>query len=299
MDGKWQAAAIEKELKMLREFLSPWIMEDIKIWKCYSEDAISAAEGRLHRELPPPVWDIYRHMADLLIASGYLRPLELLHWEGEYLGFFLAPGEGKIIGLRAGDSSGGLYAWEEDDPEGMAWEYEDELAEAYEEGDEEGIRAAADAYQEYWERKNLPLCHAPLGIHKLKREPRFNRSLDGYGLFLALHAIREREEMAWREHVDEPACLFSDFFPAEFSMEYFQRITSRIAEDFEPLSSNPELIGLGGFPLQMAYVHKNREALLVLGQEPTCFMLLAKEAAGRGLLGKLEEQTGLAFHVGF
>ena len=49
----------------------------------------------------------------------------------------------------------------------------------------------------------------------------------------------------------------------------------------------------------MAYVHKNQEALLVLGQEPVCFMVLTKTAAKGGFLEKLQEQTGLAFHVGF
>ena len=49
----------------------------------------------------------------------------------------------------------------------------------------------------------------------------------------------------------------------------------------------------------MAYVHKNQEALLILGQEPVCFMLLTKTAAESDLLEKLQEQTGLAFYVGF
>lgn len=49
----------------------------------------------------------------------------------------------------------------------------------------------------------------------------------------------------------------------------------------------------------MAYVHKNQEALLILGQEPVCFMLLTNMAVGSGLLEKVQEQTGLAFHVGF
>ena len=52
-------------------------------------------------------------------------------------------------------------------------------------------------------------------------------------------------------------------------------------------------------PLRMAYVHKNQEALLIVGQESVCFMLLTKTAAGSDLLEKVQEQTGLAFHVGF
>lgn len=291
--------AIEKELKILRQFISPQHMDSLGKWKCYSEDEISQAEKRMRVKLPRPIRDIYRYMADLLVTSGYLRPLELLHREGKYLGFFLAPGESDIIGIQRGKATGDLYMWEENDPKEMAWEYEDELETACEEGDEEGKKKAAFAYQNYWKKRNIPLLHAPLNVHKLEHDPRFNHSLDGYGLFLVLHTIREWEEMTWHEHTDEPTCLFSDFFPAEFSTEYFQNIARRIKEDFNPLSDHPELMELGDFPLQMAYVHKNQDALLILGQEPVSFMLLTKAAAGRALLEKLQEQTGLAFHVGF
>ncbi len=147
--------------------------------------------------------------------------------------------------------------WEENDPEETAWEYEDELVSAYEEGDEDGKRRAAAAYQNYWKKRNLPLLHVPLNIHKLEREPRFNHVLDAYGLFLVLHAIREWEEMTWREHADDLTCLFSEFFPGEFSMEYFQKIADRLKDDFKPLSDHPELTCLGDFPLKMAYDHKS------------------------------------------
>lgn len=291
--------AIEKELKMLRQFISPKHREGLKKWKCYSEDEIAETEKRLRGKLPFPIRDIYRYMADLLVTSGYLRPLELLHREGSYLGFFLAPGEGDIIGIKISESSGELYAWEENDPNDTAWEYEDELVTAYEDGDEEEKRKAAAAYQKYWKRLNIPLIHFPLNVHKLEHGPRFNHLLDAYGLFLVIHAIREWEEMSWMEHADEPTCLFSDFFPAQFRREYFQNIADRIKDDFNPLSDHPELIELQDFPLQMAYVHKDQEAMLVLGQEPVCFMLLTKGTAGRELLEKVQEQTGLAFHVGF
>ena len=134
--------AIEKELKILRQFISPKYMDGLKKWKCYSEDEILATEKRLHVKLPVPIRDIYRHMADLLVTSGYLRPLELLHCEGNYLGFFLSPGEGDIIGIQKRKTSGDLYTWEENDPKEMAWEYEDELETACEAGDEDGKRKA-------------------------------------------------------------------------------------------------------------------------------------------------------------
>ena len=72
-----------------------------------------------------------------------------------------------------------------------------------------------------------------------------------------------------------------------------------MSDDFKSLSDHPELTSLGDFTLQMAYVHKNQEALLILGQEPVCFLLLTKTAVGSALLEKVQEQTDLAFHVGF
>lgn len=113
-------------------------------------------------------------------------------------------------------------------------------------------------------KRNIPLLHSPLYVHKLKHESRFNHSLDGYGLFLVIHVIQEWGEMTQGEHIEEPTCLFSDFFPAKFSKEYFQNIADRIKDDFKPLSDHPELIELGDFPLQMAYVRKNQDALLIL-----------------------------------
>lgn len=291
--------SIEKELRTLRQFICPELMEGLKKWKLYSDDEISAAEERLHVKLPLPIRDIYRHMADLLVIGGYLRPLELLHWEGKYLGFFLLPGEADLIGIQKDSSFGGLYAWEEYDPEDIAWEYEDALADAYEEGDTDKKQNAAAAYQNYWRERNIPLNHSPLNIHKLEQEPRFIRTLDGYGLFLAIHIIREWEEMTWREHTDGPVCLFSDFFPAKFSKAYFQNMADRIATDFKPLSDHPDLTLLDDIPMHMAYVHKDREALLLLGDQPVGFLLLTKTAAGRGLPKKVQELTGLAFHVGF
>lgn len=107
------------------------------------------------------------------------------------------------------------------------------------------------------------MLHAPLNVHKLEHEPKFNHALDAYGLFLVIHSIYEWEEMTWREHADALTCLFSDFFSAKFSKEYFQKIAERIKDDFKPLSDHPKLINLGD------------------------------------LLEKIQEQTGLAFHVGF
>ena len=39
--------SIEKELKILRQFISPKLMDGLKKWNCYSEDEILAAELRM------------------------------------------------------------------------------------------------------------------------------------------------------------------------------------------------------------------------------------------------------------
>ena len=69
--------SIEKELKILRQFVKLEHMDNAEGWRCYSEDELTAAEERLRAKLPLPIREIYLYMADLLISSNYLRPLEL------------------------------------------------------------------------------------------------------------------------------------------------------------------------------------------------------------------------------
>ena len=68
--------SIEKELKILRQFVKPEHMDTSEGWHCYSEDEVSAAEERLHTKLPPPIREIYLYMADLLIGSKHNFPDE-------------------------------------------------------------------------------------------------------------------------------------------------------------------------------------------------------------------------------
>ena len=114
--------SIEKELKILRQFVKPEHMDTSEGWHCYSEDEVSAAEERLHTKLPPPIREIYLYMADLLIGSNDLRPLELLHWDKDYLAFFENPDADVIAGIKRDDPSNDIYAWEETDPKDIGWE---------------------------------------------------------------------------------------------------------------------------------------------------------------------------------
>ena len=50
--------SIEKELKILRQFVKPEHMDNSEGWRCYSEDELSAAEERLHIKLPPPIREV-------------------------------------------------------------------------------------------------------------------------------------------------------------------------------------------------------------------------------------------------
>ena len=130
--------SIEKELKILRQFVKLEHMDHSEGWRCYSEDEVSAAEERLHTKLPPPIREIYLYMADLLIGSNDLRPLELLHWDKDYLAFFENPDADVIAGIKRDDTSSDIYAWEETDPKDIAWEYKDDFRTAYEERDKKG-----------------------------------------------------------------------------------------------------------------------------------------------------------------
>ena len=112
--------SIEKELKILRQFVKLEHMDNAEGWRCYSEDELSAAEKRLHTKLPPPIREIYLYMADLLIGSNDLRPLELLHWDKDYLAFFENPDADVIVGIKRDDPSNDIYEWEETDPKDIA-----------------------------------------------------------------------------------------------------------------------------------------------------------------------------------
>lgn len=286
--------SIENELTILRQFVKPEHMDSSESWRCYSEDELSAAEERLHTKLPLPIRGIYLYMADLLICSNYLRPLELVHWDKDYLAFFENPNADKIVGIKRDDSSGDIYAWEETDPEDTAWEYVDDFITAYGENEAEA-QEAMDKFQEYWEKLNADPKHGPLQIEKLVNEPRYNHTLDGYSLFLAIDALCEWEEMASQNCSDEPAYYAYAGFTGH-TKKYFQDIDCRIRTDFIPLSDYPELLAQE-IPMQMAYVHKNPDALLLQADDWGICVLLTKTPIEREFLEKMKEQTGLVFRI--
>ena len=67
-----------------------------------------------------------------------------------------------IAGIKRDDPSNDIYAWEETDPKDIAWEYEDDFRDAYEEQDKKGQKKAAGRFQKYWESsmqiRNTVLC---------------------------------------------------------------------------------------------------------------------------------------------
>ena len=109
-----QMFSIQSELNILRRFVD---MEYNGSRRCYSEKDISAAEKRLHYKLPPPIQELYLGAADILLDMDYLRPLELLHWQQDYLGFFSPPEADLVWGIGREDDPNALYAWEESIPE--------------------------------------------------------------------------------------------------------------------------------------------------------------------------------------
>lgn len=282
--------SIEKELKILRQFVKPEHMDNSEGWRCYSEDELTVAEERLRAKLPPPIREIYLYMADLLISSNYLRPLELVHWDKDYLAFFENPNADKIVGIKRDDPSDNLYEWEETDPEDTAWEYADDFISDYGE-DMEEAQEAADRFQEYWEELNADPEHEPLQIAKLVNEPRYNHTLDGYTLFLTVYALVELEETAKNCNPNGPAGYFSAGFEGH-TPEYFQALDRRIREDFIPLSDRSELLALD-IPMQMAYVHKDRNALLI--QSDILLVLLTKSVPDPEFIEKIQELTALTF----
>ena len=286
--------SIEKELKILRQFVKLEHMDHSEGWRCYSEDEVSAAEERLHTKLPPPIREIYLYMADLLIGSNDLRPLELLHWDKDYLAFFENPDADVIAGIKRDDTSSDIYAWEETDPKDIAWEYKDDFRTAYEERDKKGQEKAAGRFQKYWEKLNANPKHGPLRIAKWKNEPRYAHTLDGYGLFLVINALCELAEMTKHNFPDEPACYFCEVF-AGHTAEYFQDLDHRIRKEFVPLSAHPELLDME-VPMQMVYARQNPDALLI--SQDILLILLTKTPPEQAFLENIRELTGLPLCVG-
>ena len=288
--------SIEKELKILRQFVKPEHMDNSEGWRCYSEDELSAAEERLHIKLPPPIREVYLYMADLMLPF-YLRPLELVHWEKDYLGFFLDADNGIVIGIKRDDLSDGIYKWEETDPEGIAWEYEEDFETAYSEHDKASLREIAKKYQEYWDKLNANQEYGPKQITKMENEPRFNHTIDGFSLFLVIHALCEVAEMERTSTPNEPTIYSSEVFLGHTS-QYFQDLDRRVRADFVPLSDHPELLAQD-MPMQMVYVHKNPDALLIQRDDWINCELLTKSVPEQSFIEKVQEQTGLKFRCDF
>ena len=119
---------------------------------------------RLHYKLPLPIRELYLGAADILLDMDYLRPLELLHWQQDYLCFFSPPEADFVWGICRKDDPNALYAWEESIPE----EDEDilcDLDEEFEEYDEEnnmkGKKAVARKYSARWDKINSRYTKAP------------------------------------------------------------------------------------------------------------------------------------------
>ena len=115
-----ECRSIKNELESLRPFVDRAVSS---CYPLYSEEEIREAEKRLGTSLPAPVRDLYRQMADLLTERLLLTPLELLHWEGDFLGFYESPDDGAALGIRRGEDPNQLYWWELSDPEEESYDY--------------------------------------------------------------------------------------------------------------------------------------------------------------------------------
>lgn len=287
-----QIFSIKKELTILRRFVD---MEYDGNRRCYSEADISAAEERLHYKLPLPIRELYLYMSDLLLDLYDLRPLELLHWQQDYLCFFDPPEAIYACGICRKDDPNALYMWEELIPEedSEAFYDLDEEFEAYdEENDAEGKHAVADKYAALWNDINARSQKAPPHLKKLEHKFRYTWSLDAYGLFLVIHALFSyATELYCLKHLD---CHLGDLpTPSECEPGYFEKLRGKVEQEFVPLSEHLELIDT--FPLPMAYVHKTENALL-LNIEDSCFLtLLSDKTAGPDFIERMRSCLGLPF----
>lgn len=286
--------SIKEELAFLRAFVREEYCGDRH---CYSEKDVIAAEKRLHYKLPAPIREIYLEMADLLMEMELLRPLELLHWQQDYLAFFDSP-EAPISGICRQDTPNALYEWAEDDPENMACDYEEEFEECDQDGDKAGKRSVAIRYAAYWDDINARYLEPPLSIKKRQGKFRYQYALDGYCLFLVLDAIQACATDIFPD--EEGRCFWaSSDLPeqCEPSVDYYANLRQKIEGEFVPLSAQQAL--LEAEDAFLAYKHLETNTLLICEMWTGMLVLLSAEESLADWIDALQTKLSLTFRQPF
>jgi len=282
--------SIKNELHILRRFVD---MEYDGSRRCYSEEDISAVEERLHYKLPLPIRELYLYMSDILLDLYDLRPLELLHWQQDYLCFFDPPEADTVWGICKKDDPNALYAWEEwmpEEDEDTLCDLIEEFETCDEEGDAEGKNAAALKHSACWDDINSRYTEEPPCLKKLEHEFRHNCSSDAYGLFLVIHSLFSyATELYCLKNLN---CHLADLpMPSECEPDYFEKLRENIEREFTPISEHLELIDI--FPLPMAYVHKTENALLICEEDAGFLTLLSDKTVDPGFIEKIQNCLAL------
>lgn len=290
---KREMYSVEKELKLLR----PFVQKQPPSTRCYSEEEILVVEQRLNYKLPSPLRFMYLYMADLLFTYNYLRPLELLHWDHNHLGFFLSGGNWEcIVGICQNTDPNTLYFWEEEDPKDECCEFEDEFEACCYSGDEYGKQRAAQKYLDYWESiENDP----SLSQREFNSEE-FSALLDEYVLYISLHTLYEDYEAlaqaGGRGENPENLNFFLKSNRIEYTPTYIQDLEIKIRKVFHPLLEHTDMLRDDIYPLWMVYLH-NKEHILLLNQfDIPVLILLTPKKIAPDVLAEIEHNTGLTFH---
>ena len=227
-------------------------------------------------------------MGDFLINSNELRPLELLRWDNNCLGFFTSPESDVIIGICDSDSPNSLYFWGENDIRGESCVFEDEFDAYNEAGDEDGKKEVVQAYLQYWsgmESSNIVPC-------KMVKSPRFSNSLDAYCLYLTIYSLCE-----WAETIAQESNNSSFYFRSEALRSdptYLQEKATDILQIFTPLSIHTELLEMNTHIL-MAYISETLKSLLVLPDGDIALTLLTVNPTETDTLREIEKRIKLSF----
>ena len=291
--------SIKKELSLLRPFIRP-DYEKKGSWsyignRCYTETEVLQAEKRLGSPLPAPIREVYLQVSDLLMRSFYLRPLELLRWDHEYLGFFISPEADTIWGICRRDDPNTLYEWVENDAEDEGYVFADELEDWKKGGSPQELENLLQRHTQYWKINGRP----PLNIRKLDTAPRWNHCLDAYCLFLTLHTICECAEMDASTDDPFPRTYFSTselYYCTQIPPEQKDRISLL----FDPLSEHTDLLDFcdeayGG--ILMAYISKDRKKLLIWDGGWEIMALISLSGLSQAELETIQVALELSFQV--
>ncbi len=266
--------SLKEEFEKMRPFLSNYS-------RC-TEEEVEFHEKRLNYRLPEPLRNFYLNASGI----GVLRPLELLHWDGDYLCYFSDGDSGDVAICRTDDPSI-LYYFEEELDEDDDIEYydvEDKMEKCEKSGDREGYQQALQEYYKFWDTHSTKK-------KQTKMEEYWGMicsRLDSGCLFNVLYSLNEDKEWWVREECRKGNTdALNQYY---FYLDYSQEGQEKLKKMFVPITEIETEDGS-----KMAYVHPTEEVLLFWDLQGSGLSLISNKEISSDLIEDISNTTGIDF----